>query len=81
MIDDQEGYCVNHCDHQAIEIQARHASRVGGVEKSAPTTAPTIPSTISRRIPSSVLLTILLPMKPATKPNTIQATYEISLCP
>jgi hypothetical protein len=36
MIDDQEGYCVNHCDQQAIKIQARHASRVGGVAKPAP---------------------------------------------
>jgi hypothetical protein len=36
MIDNQEDYCANHCDQEAIEIQARHVSRAEGVEKPAP---------------------------------------------
>jgi hypothetical protein len=80
VIDDQEGYRANHGDQKATEIQSRNASRPGGVERPAPTTAPSIPSMISRRIPSPVLLTISLAMKSATKPNRIQARYEIVRC-
>src|SRR6202521_1250534 len=33
MIHDQDDYCANHCDQNAVEIQACHASPAEGIEK------------------------------------------------